>query len=86
MNILILTGLVVIIALLAFIAFMVYAIGDHISEKDKWANAVVGGRQQDYVWAGTLEQKKTMKRRKSNTMNFQRKTRKLSFILEQLME
>ncbi len=35
MNILILTGLVVIIALLAFIAFMVYAIGDHISEKDK---------------------------------------------------
>ena len=33
MNILILTGLVVIIVLLAFIAVMIYAIGDRLSQK-----------------------------------------------------
>ena len=33
MNILILTGLVIIIALLAFIALMVYAIGEKMSQK-----------------------------------------------------
>ena len=33
MNMLILTGLVVIIGLLAFIAVMIYAIGDRLSQK-----------------------------------------------------
>ena len=33
MNMLILTGLVVIIVLLAFIAVMIYAIGDRLSQK-----------------------------------------------------
>ena len=33
MNILILTGLVVIIGLLAFIALMIYALGDRLSQK-----------------------------------------------------
>ena len=33
MNILILTGLVVIIVILLFIAVMIYAIGDKLSEK-----------------------------------------------------
>ena len=33
MNILILTGLVIIIALLAFIALMIYAIGERMSHK-----------------------------------------------------
>ena len=33
MNMLILTGLVVIIGLLAFIALMIYALGDRLSQK-----------------------------------------------------
>ena len=48
-EILILTSLGIIIALLAFIALMVYAIGERMSQKYKWVNAVAGGRQQDYV-------------------------------------